>query len=163
MRYLVAVTLVVVSTVACGTDASPPSPPAAPPPGSSTPPPGQVSLGVVLDAVQAAGATEPVITTPDTDPVHLQGRPGQYTERATFALPGGNPTDDRVQRGGVIEIWPDPAGADSRSRFILDTLKATPLLGTEWHYVHGHVLVRVWGEITKTTADRIGAAVAALP
>jgi hypothetical protein len=118
----------------------------------------------LLGQLKTVGATDPVVTTPETDPVHLQGRPGQYTERATFALPGGDPSSDRAERGGVVEVFPSPDDAQRRSTFIQDSLKALPILGTtEYHYIHGGILVRVTGRVAPSVAERIGASVAAMP
>lgn len=47
----------------------------------------------------------------------------------------------------MIEVFPDVAAADTRSKFIQDSLKSLPILGMEYHYRAGGgiVLVRVSG------------------
>lgn len=123
-----------------------------------------MTVALVLEHLLRAGATDPKITTPETDPVKLQGRPGQYTERATFALPGGDPSSDRAERGGVVEIWPTVVAAQERVTFIDSTIRAVPMFGAPYYqYLHGRALVYVSGTIVPAVAERIGSAVAALP
>lgn len=135
--------------------AAPPSP-AAP----------RVDAKAVLAQLAVAGLpmTGGVVQDENTDPNNLLGRPNGYLSRASFDVPGGDPDGDKfgIDRGGVIEVWPDAAGAQTRSAFIQKTLKDTPILGTEYHYLNGPVLVRISGKVKPSVAAKFEAAVAAL-
>lgn len=122
-----------------------------------------VSVNGVLDDITAAGlpADHVTIWTAETDPVGLLGRPNQYVAAASFDLPDGDPTATagRIGRGGVVEIWPDAQSAQARSTFIQNTLKAgNGLLGTEYHYLHGPVLLRITGTVPPAEAAKYGKA-----
>lgn len=118
----------------------------------------ELTVEAVLAQLKEAGATNVIISTPETDPVKLLGRPGQYIERASFQLPGGwtnIESFDRVERGGVIEVFNSANEAKARSLFILETKQANPILGTEYHYTRKNVLVRVTGDINPWDAKKI--------
>jgi hypothetical protein len=119
----------------------------------------------VLAALAPAGAKDAVTITAETDDNNLLGRPGGYTARATYVLPGGAGTagGNDTDRGGSIEIWPDAGGAQARSAYILGQLKANPMLGTEYHYLAGPVLVRVSGKVKPADAKKVEEAVKGLP
>lgn len=126
---------------------------------------GALTAQDVLATLTPAGAADPVTVTAESDTNHLLGRPGQYTAKVTFTLSGGDPTagPDRVDRGGAIEIWPDAVSAKKRSDYIQSTLAATPMLGTEYDYLAGPVLVRVTGKVTPANAKKISDVVDQLP
>lgn len=117
-----------------------------------------------MAALAAAGATNPLASTAENDENHMLGRPGGYTARVAFELPGGDLTAKvgAVERGGDFEVWPDAAAAKRRLDYIMGILSSAPILGTEYDYLAGPVLVRVTGKVTPTVAKRIGDAVAAL-
>lgn len=121
------------------------------------------------DAVQAvltkAGATNYLAATAENDENHMLGRPGGYTARVAFELPGGDLTAKKgaIERGGGFEIWPDAVGAQKRHEYITTTLAANPILGTEYDYLAGTVLVRVTGKVTPANAKKVEDAVAGLP
>jgi hypothetical protein len=60
-------------------------------------------------------------------------------------------------------VWPDAASAKARSDYIQGVLKAAPMLGTEYHYLAGPVLVRLSGKLKPSVATTFATAVAALP
>jgi hypothetical protein len=134
---------------------------ASPPPRESPPPSPVLTVNAVLDRIAAAKlpASNAVIWTPDTDPVHLLGRPGQYTASASFEIPGGDPTapPGRIGRGGVVEVWPDATSAANRVRLIQSALSgAGGMLGTEYDYQAGGTLLRITGTLTPDVAARYG-------
>jgi hypothetical protein len=120
----------------------------------------------VLDALRAAGLplSNAAVQDENTDPNNLIGRPNGYLSRTSFDLSGGDPDGEKygIDRGGVIEVFPDTASAAARSKFIQDALKSMQILGTEYHYLNGPVLVRVTGKVKPSTAKPFEAAVAAL-
>ncbi|WP_203924735.1 hypothetical protein [Rugosimonospora africana] len=100
----------------------------------------------------------------NTDPNNLIGRPSEYTSRASFDVAGGDPNGDRytTDRGGVIEVFPDAATAKARAEYIQTQLNANPVLGTEYDYLTGSVLVRITGKVKPSVAGKFQAAVAGL-
>lgn len=154
---------------ACGGSPQSASPPAAAPSSaapSPTPSAAAVTAKQILDQLVAAGlpVTNGAVQDENTDPNNLLGRPNGYLHRASFDVPGGDPDAEKgsVDRGGVIEVWADAAGAKARAEFIQTTLKAAQILGTEYHYLNGPVLVRVTGKVKPSVAKPFEAAVAAL-
>jgi hypothetical protein len=101
----------------------------------------------------------------NTDPNNLIGRPNGYTSRASFDVPGGKPDGDKydIDRGGVIEVWADAAAAKTRADYLTNALKNMPILGTEYHYLRGPVLVRISGKVKPSVATGFETAAAALP
>lgn len=150
----------------CASGTTEPEPVASPPasePAAAPTPSAAPTIADVLAKLTRAGLpfSHPVTYDATTDPVHLLGRPGQYTASASFDLPDGDPTDTpgRIGRGGVIEIWPTAAGAAVRSKFIQDALAAgAGALGTEYDYLAGPVLLRITGHLTPTLAAHYGKA-----
>jgi hypothetical protein len=53
----------------------------------------------------------------------------------------------------LVEVYPDADGAARRAKYIQDLQKAAPILGTEYAYIEGPVLVRVSGKLTPAQAD----------
>jgi hypothetical protein len=60
-----------------------------------------------------------------------------------------------------VEVYPDEAGAAARKKFIDDTMKATPILGTEYSYLDGPVLLRLSQQLTPAQAQEYQAALVA--
>ena len=90
-----------------------------------------------------------VVYTAGNDPNHLLGRPNGYTSKASFtdsrikASSIKDTSSGSVDRGGSVEVYPDQAGAAARKKYIDDTMKAAPILGTEYLYIDGPVLLRL--------------------
>jgi hypothetical protein len=120
----------------------------------------------VLVKLTAAGLplTNGAVQDENTDPNDQLGRPNGYISRASFELSGGDMTAEKyyVDRGGVIEVWLDAAAAKARSDYIQGLLKAAPLLGTEYHYLNGPVLLRITGKVKPSVATRFEGAITAL-
>jgi hypothetical protein len=98
-----------------------------------------------------------------TDPNELLGRPHQYTSRASFDVPGADPTapNHRVERGGAVEVFADAADAKARYEYLDGIRKAAPLL-VEYDYVNGPVLVRITGKLKPSVAAQFEEAVRGL-
>ncbi len=171
---LAVVAAAVLGVTGCGD--SKPSAPSAPAPVETSlspaemPPTPAVPLDAksMLDKLTDAdlGLTKGKVQDEDTDPNNLLGRPNGYTSRASADLPGGAKDGDKysIDRGLVIEVFATKEDADRRSKFIQDSLKSMPILGTEYHYrADGdRVLVRVTGKVKPSAAKKIEQAVARL-
>lgn len=123
------------------------------------------TIETVLAALAPAGATNPLPATAENDENDMLGRPGGYTARVAFELPGGDLSAKvgAIERGGGFEIWPDAAGAKKRLDYIEGILSSAPILGTEYDYLAGTVLVRVTGKVTPANAKKVEEAVKGLP
>lgn len=121
-----------------------------------------VSISEVLARLTRAGLplSNPAAQDENTDPNNLLGRPNGYIARASFDVPGGDPEGDQhtIERGGVIEVWPDEAAARRRSTYLQDLVKNAPILGTEYDYVRGPVLLRITGKVKPSVAAQFEAA-----
>ncbi|WP_261554052.1 PGRS family protein [Frankia tisae] len=123
---------------------------------------GALTAGQVAIALGREGAplTSVTVYTAESDPKKLLGRPGGYTSKATFSdtriSPAGldeGSAPDAVDRGGVVEVFPTAEGATARAKFIQATLQgAQGVLGSEYDYTAGPVLVRVTGTLTPAQA-----------
>lgn len=96
--------------------------------------------------------------TASNDKNHLLGRPNGYAAKSSF-------TDKRIKRdevrdigrgsvelGGSIEQFTDSGAAKKRADYISSILKNAPILGTEYDYVVGNLLIRVSGVLTPKQA-----------
>ncbi|MFE2838337.1 hypothetical protein ACFXI6_46490 [Streptomyces mirabilis] len=91
--------------------------------------------------------------TATNDPNHLLGRPNQYTSKVAFAdsqIPksdtelGGTSmykTGD-VELGGSVEVFPDPADAAARAKYVEAVTKSVQAFA-EYDYSHGSIVLRL--------------------
>ena len=127
--------------------------PPAPPPRSASPK--ALTASQVTVALKRAGLPVAKITVYSAadDSNHLLGRPGEYTSKTEF-------TDARIHdqaangvaAGGSVEVFPAAAEAITRARYIQKIVQAAPILGAEYDYVAGDVLLRVSGQLTPVQA-----------
>jgi hypothetical protein len=96
-----------------------------------------------------------VTITEDNDPNDKIGRPNGYTSAAVLYDDTLSCPDLGVTCGGTIEVWPSAADAKARSDYIQRALKDNPMLGTEYNYLRGPALFRVFGEIKPTAAKKL--------
>lgn len=104
-------------------------------------------------------ATDVVVITEDNDSNNLLGRPNGYSSAAVINdadLP--DQTDPGVGSGATIEVWKDGTAAQARADYIQGLLAASPILGSEYDYVEGPILLRVNGDIKPTVAAKYEAA-----
>jgi hypothetical protein len=121
---------------------------------------GQVARRLKAHGLPVAGIE--VFTAAD-DPDHLLGRPGEYTSKSEFAdsrITGE--AGQGVTAGGSVEVFADQAGAVRRARYIQALVQAAPVLGAEYDYVAGGVLLRVSGQLTPAQARQYKRALAAI-
>lgn len=132
---------------------SPPASPAAS--GSQTSDDPQVvadSLKVQISEISAV-----VQVTEANDSNDLIGRPGKY-DAATFmkdsrlTCSASELKDLDTSCGAKLERWPSQAAAQARADFIQKALEAMPILGTEYDYVRGGLLLRVAGDLKPSQA-----------
>lgn len=100
--------------------------------------------------------THVVVYTAATDPNNRLGRPGQYLSAAHWQDPrvrDQDPTD--TDGGGTVEVFADPARAQARAAYI-QSIKTGGLLGTEYDYLNGAILVRISGVLTPGQAGAYG-------
>lgn len=147
---------------ACGSgDSSAPSSPAASSATSSAPsttaastspaatPTALPVAAEVADSIKQPSTTKIVAITEDNDPNNLIGRPNGYVSAAVIYDSNATCTDIGVDCGATVEVWQDEASAKTRSEYIQSILKASPILGSEFHTLDGPVLLRVDGKQLK--------------
>lgn len=105
-------------------------------------------------------ATEVVTITEGNDPNDLIGRPNGYQSAAVLYDSGVTCDSLGTECGLTVEVYPDDTGARDRAEYIQGTYRDMPILGTEWNYVKGPVLVRITGDVKPSSAsiyaDRFG-------
>ena len=165
--------LLLAPLAACGSDPAP-AQPAAPaasqaattsaPSASETPSPAseERTAEEVFEDISAKVDSASLTTVYDeeSDPNDLLGRPNGYTSKVAFADSRVKFDDyeeqglakDDLDRGGSIEVFPDAEGAKMRAEYIQGVKKSNGILGSEYTYVDGTVLVRVTGKLTPKQA-----------
>jgi hypothetical protein len=115
----------------------------------------------VATALKAKGLPVTItdVYTAATDPNHLLGRPGGYTSKIIFADPRARDAQNasgghEVAEGGSVEVYPTHAGAVRRAVYIETISQAVPIVGAEYDYVSGGVLLRVSGNLTPAQAGQ---------
>ena len=61
-------------------------------------------------------------------------------------------SDLGIECGVTVEQWASAGDAEDRSDYILTILDDAPMLGSEYHYLDGAILVRVTGELPPSAA-----------
>lgn len=172
-RTLICAALVAATATACGSNTpAAKTPAAAPAVASSTAvaatssaavaghPAATLDAAAVVTRLKAAGLPIGSVTvyTAATDTNHLLGRPGGYTSKASFADTRINPQDAKtttvgsIDLGGGVEVFPDAAGAKARADYLRKVMAAAPILGTEYDYLSGNVLLRISEVLTPDQA-----------
>lgn len=97
---------------------------------------------------------------------HLLGRPNGYLSKASFSdkrVPASDTTGDSkgdVDYGGSVEVFATANEAKARAAYIESVLKADPMLGTEYDYLNGPVLLRVSQYLIPSQAEEYQRALA---
>jgi hypothetical protein len=99
-----------------------------------------------------------IVYTAATDPNHLLGRPTGYISKCAWVdarvpstdTSGLTPGD--IGFGGGVEVFRTAAEAKARAKYIFTIDSAAPILGSEYDYLAGRVLVRVSQYLTPTQA-----------
>jgi hypothetical protein len=143
-----------------GKQASTPSAPATATASQSTAASARPALSDATDIARAIEAkvssvTKVITLTEDNDSNNLIGRPNGYMSAAVLTDKAGDrsDTDPGVAYGATVEVFATQAGAKSRSKYMQGILKDAPVLGTEYDFVSGRVLLRVSGELKPSAAQ----------
>lgn len=103
--------------------------------------------------------TKTVEITEDNDPNDDIGRPGKYTEAVSIYDERAECDSELdVTCGAKIEVWADEDAAQDRSDYIQGILEEAQILGAEYHYIDGGVLLRVSGQLKPSEAEEYEAA-----
>jgi hypothetical protein len=116
----------------------------------------------VADTIQGViPDLEATTITEDNDPNDLLGRPNGYVAAVVLEDPRleGCGAGLGVDCGATIEEWPVADAAQQRAEYIATLQEEAPILGSEYHYLDGAVLVRVSGELKPSEAEEYEAAV----
>jgi len=141
------------------------TPSATPSPEEDTPTaeePDQVQLDAELTAEALQSAVETItdytVITEDNDPNDLIGRPNGYAEAVVIYDSAAECEDLSIDCGATVEFWADEDAATGRSDYIQDILAEAPLLGSEYHFQQGSMLLRVAGQLTPSQSETYEAA-----
>jgi hypothetical protein len=154
--------------VGCGTSASskPPASHGADQTSSTSSAPSLTAAEVVAE-LRAHGLPVKgiVVYNATTDPNHLLGRPSGYTSKAAWLDSRIKPSQasdssaGSVDLGGSVEVYPTPAGAEARGKYIA-TIAAHVGFASEYDYVHGGELLRLSTVLTPAQAQQYAAVIA---
>lgn len=105
----------------------------------------------VIAVLKAAGLPIGTVSayTAANDPNHLLGRPNGYKSKVSFTDTRIDPKQARdnkpgsVDLGGSVEVFSDASAATARASYIHKTEAAMPMLGTEYDYTAGPILLRL--------------------
>lgn len=155
-----AVTVTATQTV----EASPSSTPSVSPAPSATPTPTATPKPELPDALTIAEALADGVETAydvqkvtvKNDPNDLIGRPGSYTSAAYIYDENSEAYDSglSIDNGAKIESFKSERDARRRYNYLQDTIRDNPILGAEYTYIEGPVLLRVAGDVPPKVARK---------
>lgn len=105
-----------------------------------------------------------IVYTATTDPNSLLGRPNGYTSKCAWLdsrVPASDATaasSGDIGNGGGVEVFPTAAEATARAAYLFSIYKGAPILGSEYDYLTGPVLIRVSYYLTPAQAASYGTA-----
>lgn len=116
--------------------------------------------GAVMAKLKAAGLpiTNVAVVTAANDPNQMLGRPNEYTGKDTFTDTRIDPSKARdneagaVDLGGAVEVFSNSSDAKRRATYITSMEKSMPMLGSEYDYTSGNVLLRLSQALTPDQA-----------
>lgn len=113
------------------------------------------ATAVAEDLKSASGTATTIETiTEDNDPNDKIGRPNGYESAAVIYDSEVSCDSLGVDCGLTIEVYPDETGAIARAEYLQTIQRSMPLLGSEWDYVKGGVLVRISGNLKPSSATK---------
>lgn len=146
---------------------------AAPPrsaPGSTSPAIAakHLTANQVAKALKARGQSVKsiVVYNENNDPNKKLGRPGQYTSKVNFTDPrakNGQPSGGKdVVDGGSVEVFDNASDAMARGAYIQTVTRGMQILGSEYDFIAGGVLLRLSGNLTPSAARKYATALTAI-
>lgn len=99
-----------------------------------------------------------IVYTATTDPNHLLGRPTGYKSKCAWVdsrVPGSDAqglSAGDVGLGGSVEVFRTAKAAKARAKYIFTVESAAAILGAEYDYLKGPILVRVSQYLTPAQA-----------
>lgn len=153
MKRLLVVATLALSLAACSAEGEPSGSP-------STEAVAEDKATTATEVAEAIKADVPevgkvVTITEDNDPNDKIGRPNGYTDGAVLFDKRAEPTDSEptIDQGASLTVWPDDASAKAWSEHIQSLLEeAGGLIGSEYHYQSGGMLLRVTGVLKPSEA-----------
>jgi hypothetical protein len=115
----------------------------------------QVTKALKARGLPVAGI---IVYDENTDPNKRLGRPGQYMSKINF-------TDTRAKRGqasggkdvadgGSVEVFDNASDAMTRGVYIETVTQGMQILGSEYDYIAGGVLLRLSGNLVPSAARK---------
>lgn len=99
-----------------------------------------------------------VTITKDNDPNPIFGQPGSYVAAAVIYEKVNTCTTLVVACGAKVEVYKSVADATARGKYLLGMKKSGAIVGGEYDYLRGVAVLRVFGGVTPTVAEKYHAA-----
>ena len=169
MNVGIPITLIAATTLVltgCGGDATPAAKPstssattvattAAP----SAPLGGDAATASAKKIEAAVPSVDKVVTiTKNNDPNPIFGQPGSYVSAAVIYEKVNTCTTLVVACGAKVEVYKSVADATARGKYLLGMKKSGAIIGGEYDYVRGVAVLRVFGGVTPSLAEKYHAA-----
>jgi len=107
---------------------------------------------------QVPSVARVVTITKDNDPNPIFGQPGSYISAAVIYEKTSTCTTLVVGCGAKLEVYGSVADAAARAKYLLGMKKTGAIVGGEYDYVRGVEVLRVFGGVTPSLAEKYRAA-----
>jgi hypothetical protein len=107
---------------------------------------------------QVPSVVRVVTITKANDPNPIFGQPGSYISAAVIYEKINTCTTLVVARGAKVEVYKSAADAAARAKYLLAMAKSGAIVGGEYDYVRGVEVLRVFGGVTPSLAEKYRAA-----
>jgi hypothetical protein len=162
----------VLALTGCGEDTAPASKPSTSPPatlavpGAPTDPLAQDATAIAGGATASANTIKAqvpsvvkvVTITAKNDPNPIFGRPGAYVSAAVVYEQTTTCTTLAVACGAKVEVYQSTADAAARAKYLLGMQRDGMIPGGEFDYVRGISVLRVFGGLAPSLAEKYHAA-----
>ena len=99
-----------------------------------------------------------VTITKDNDPNPIFGQPGSYVSAAVIYEKINSCTTLVVACGAKVEVYKSVADAAARAKYLQGMKKSGAIVGGEYDYIRGVAVLRVFGGVTPSLAEKYHAA-----
>jgi hypothetical protein len=99
-----------------------------------------------------------VTITKNNDPNPIFGKPGSYVSAAVIYEKTTTCTTLVVACGAKVEAYKSAADAAARAKYLLAMAKSGAIVGGEYDYIRGVEMLRVYGGVTPSLAEKYRAA-----